>query len=125
MDNLITAGELAKLASTTKRTILFYDEKGVLKPVKVNSSKYRFYLERQILDYKMILLLSTLGVSLGEMKQYLNKKGNLVQLFDDKKVLIRKQVKLLEFNLKNLNKFQNNLRTNGTMVDPEIKIVSP
>ena len=101
MDNLITAGELAKLASTTKRTILFYDEKGVLKPVKVNSSKYRFYLERQILDYQMILLLSTLGVSLGEMKQYLNKKGNLVQLFDDKKVLIRKQVKLLEFNLKN------------------------
>lgn len=125
MDNLITAGELAKLASTTKRTILFYDEKGILKPVKVNSSKYRFYLERQILDYQMILLLSTLGVSLGKMKQYLKKKGNLVQLFNDKKALIGKQIKLLEFNLKNLNKFQNNLRANGTLINPEIKVLSP
>lgn len=125
MDNLITAGELAKLASTTKRTILFYDEKGILKPIKVNNAKYRFYLERQILDYQMILLLSTLGVSLGEMKQYLKKKGNLAQLFNDKKVLIKKQIKLLEFNLKNLNKFQNNLKANGTMVDPEVKVLPP
>lgn len=125
MDNLITTGEFAKLASTTKRTILFYDEKGVLRPVKVNNSKYRFYFERQILDYQRILLLSNLGVSLGEMRQYLKKNGDLVQLFNNKKELIRKQIKLLEFNLKNLDKFQNNLMENGTMVDPEIKILSP
>ena len=125
MDNLISTGEFAKLASTTKRTILFYDEKGVLKPAKVNNSKYRFYFERQILDYQRILLLSNLGVSLGEMRQYLRKNGDLVQLFNNKKELIRKQIKLLEFNLKNLNKFQNNLKENKTMFDPEVKILSP
>lgn len=125
MDNLITAGELAKLASTTKRTILFYDEKGVLKPVKVNSSNYRFYQERQILDYQRILLLSTLGVSLDEMKTYLKKNGDLAKLFDDKKELIEKEIQLLEFNLKNLTKFQSNLKANGTMVDPKIKVLQP
>ena len=109
MDNLITAGELAKLASTTKRTILFYDEKSVLKPVKVNSANYRYYVESQILDYQRILLLSTLGVSLGEMKKYLKKNGDLTHLFDDKKELIEKEIRLLEFNLKNLTKFQVNL----------------
>jgi DNA-binding transcriptional MerR regulator len=125
MDNLITAGELAKLASTTKRTILFYDEKDVLKPVKVNSANYRYYLESQILDFQRILLLSTLGVSLDEMKKYLRKNGDLAKLFDDKKELIEKEIKLLEFNLQNLTKFQANLKANGTMVNPEIKVMAP
>jgi DNA-binding transcriptional MerR regulator len=125
MNNLITAGELAKLASTTKRTILFYDEKSVLKPVKVNNANYRYYLESQILDYQRILLLSTLGVSLDEMKKYLRKNGDLAKLFDDKKELIEKEIKLLEFNLKNLTKFQANLKANGTMVYPEIKVIAP
>lgn len=125
MDTFITAGELARLASTTKRTIHFYDEKGVLKPVKVNSANYRYYLERQILDYQRIHLLSTLGVSLGEMKKYLRKNDDLTQLFDDKKELIEKEIQLLEFNLRNLIKFQANLKENGTMVNPEIKVFSP
>lgn len=124
MDNLITAGELAKLASTTKRTILFYDEKGVLTPVKVNSANYRYYLERQILEYQMILLLSTLGVSLGEMKKYLRKNGDLAKLFNDKKELIEKEIRLLEFNLHNVMKFQANFKANGTMVNPEVKVLS-
>lgn len=125
MDNLITAGELAKLASTTKRTILFYDEKGVLKPVKVGSAKYRYYDQRQILDYQRILLLSTLGVSLDEMKKYLRKNGDLAKLFDDKQELIKKEIRLLEFNLQNLTKFQSNLKANGTMVNPEVKVIPP
>lgn len=125
MDKYITAGELAGLASTTKRTIHFYDEKGVLKPVRVNSKKYRCYEESQVLDYQMILLLSTLGVSLDEIKKYLKQKGKLPQLFDDKKVLIQKQIDELQFNLNNLNKFLANLKSNGTMVDPQIKTLSP
>jgi len=125
MDNLITAGELAKLASTTKRTIHFYDEKDVLKPVKVNSANYRYYLESQILDFQRILLLSTLGVSLDEMKKYLRKNGDLAKLFDDKKELIEKEIRLLEFNLQSLTKFQTNLKANGTMVNPQIKVMVP
>jgi DNA-binding transcriptional MerR regulator/effector-binding domain-containing protein len=125
MNNLVTAGEFAKLASTTKRTIHFYDEKGVLKPVKINKSNYRYYLESQILDYQRILLLSTLGVSLDEMKKYLRKNGNLTKLFEDKKDLIEKEIRLLEFNLQNLVKFQSNLKENGTMVKPQVKVLPP
>lgn len=123
MDNLITAGELAKLATTTKRTIHFYDEKGVLKPVRISGANYRYYQERQILDYQRILLLSTLGVSLDEIKKYLGKKGNLANLFDDKKELIEKEIRMLEFNLQNLITFQRNLKVNGTMVNPEVKVL--
>ena len=123
MDNYITAGILAQLASTTKRTILFYDQKDVLKPVKVNNVKYRFYLERQVLDYQRILLLSTFGVSLREMKRYLRNNGDLTKLFDDKKELIEKEIRLLEFNLQTLIKIHRNLKANGTMVNPEVKFL--
>jgi DNA-binding transcriptional MerR regulator len=34
----ITAGEFARLACTTKRTILWYDQKGILKPTKIGES---------------------------------------------------------------------------------------
>ncbi len=124
MNNLITAGELAKLASTTKRTILFYDEKGILRPAKVNSKKYRFYEEKQVLDYQMILLLSTLGVPLEEIKKSL-KKGNISDLFNAKKEMIKKEINNLSFNLKNLNKFMTNIKSNQTMVNPKIKILKP
>ncbi len=123
MDKLITAGEFAKWACTTKRTILFYDQKGVLKPYKVNNEGYRSYLERQILDYQRILLLSSLGVSLDEMRQHLEQNGDLVQLFDEKKEMIEKEIRQLEFNLTSLTKFQANLKANGTMISPEVKVI--
>lgn len=122
---LITAGELAKIASTTKRTIHFYGERGVLKPVRINSKKYRLYEERQVLDYQMILLLISFGVPLGEIKKYLKKKGNLSELFNDKKLSMQKQIDRLQFNLNNLNKFLVNLKENGTMVNPQVKTLSP
>ncbi|AKM79119.1 MAG: hypothetical protein UX85_C0003G0084 [Candidatus Beckwithbacteria bacterium GW2011_GWB1_47_15] len=125
MNNLITTGELAKLASTTKRTIHFYDEKGVLKPVKINQSNYRLYQERQVLDYQMILLLSTLGISLEEIKRYLKNKGNLSNLFSEKKHLIKNEIERLKFSLNNIEQYLSNLQSNGTLVDPEIKTIDP
>jgi len=125
MDNLITAGVLAKLAGTTKRTIHFYDEKGVLRPVKINTSKYRLYREQQVLDYQMILLLSTLGVSLNEIRRYLSKKGHLSDLFHDKKPLIKDEIDRLRFNLTNIERYLTNLENNGTLVNPEIKKIDP
>lgn len=73
MEHYVTAGEFAKLATTTKRTIHYYDEKGVLEPAKIGDNRYRLYHERQILEYQMILLLSNLGVTLSDMKKYIKK----------------------------------------------------
>ncbi|MGI5826090.1 MAG: hypothetical protein ACOX50_01605 [Patescibacteria group bacterium] len=64
-----------------------------------------------------------LGMSLDEMKKYLKKDGDLTKLFDDKKKLIEKVIRLLEFNLKNLTKFQSSLKANVIMISPEIKVL--
>ena len=125
MKNYLLAGELAKLASTTKRTIHFYDELGILKPVKIGSNGYRGYSQEQVLDYQKILLLTTLGVSLKEIENYLKKKGDLSQLFAEKKALIKQQIQDLKFSLDGLERYSLNLETNRTMVNPKVKILKP
>lgn len=121
MNNYITAGELARLAGTTKRTILWYDELGIIKPIEISPAGYRNYTESQVLDYQMILLLTTLGVSLKEIKT----KNDLKSLFEEKKVSIKNQIDDLQFNLKSLEKFMSNLGANKTLIKPEIKVLKP
>ena len=125
MKKYLTAGELAKLAGTTKRTILFYDEKGVLKPIRVNKKGYRCYSEKQVLDFQKILLLTTLSVSLDEIRVYIKSKGTLAELFNEKRVDIEEEVDRLKFNLDSLNRYANNMSQNKTMVDPRIVTLDP
>ncbi len=124
MDNYITAGELAKLACTTKRTIIWYGEKGVLMPKKVLNNGNRLYLEKQVLEYQKILLLTRLGISLDEIHKYLKSRGNLNDLFEHKKILIKKEIDKLSFNLKNMDKYSMNIKNNGTMIEPRIKVIN-
>jgi len=121
MNNLITAGELAKLAGTTKRTILWYDKLGIIKPAETSPEGYRYYLETQVLEYQMILLLTTLGVTLKEIKD----KNDLQTLFNEKKASIKSQIDSLKFGLDNLEKFMSNLDNNKTLIKPEIKTLKP
>lgn len=121
MQNLITAGELAKLCGTSKRTILWYAELNILVPKMIEENGYRFYGEEQVLEFQMIHLLTTLGVSLNEIKE----KNNLVKLFEEKREDIKKQIETLQFSLKNLDKFGENLKENKTMIMPEIRKIKP
>lgn len=117
----ITAGELARLAGTTKRTILWYDHLGILKPQEISSEGYRYYSESQVLEYQMILLLTTLGVTLQEIKS----KNDLQSLFAEKKLSIKNQIDDLRFHLKNLDTYLTNLGQNRTLIKPEIKDLPP
>lgn len=126
MGKLLTAGGLAKLATTTKRTIQYYDEVGILKPHRINSKGYRGYLETQVLDFQMILLLTTLGLPLKDIHQFIKKrKKGISELFNKKKPEIEKQIRALEFNLKSIDKFLTNLKANGTMINPQIITMKP
>ncbi len=125
MNKFITAGELAKLAGTTKRTVLWYDQKGVLKPKEVSIRGVRLYGEVQVLDYQKILLLTDLGVTLKEIKEYLDKNDDIRDLFETKRNYIKREIGKLTFNLKNIDRFTKNIKSNGTMIKPEIKVMKP
>ena len=123
MEKLITAGELAKLACTTKRTIHYYDQKNILKPVRVDPQGYRYYRESQVLDYQMILLLQTYGVSLVEITNFVKTRRNLYQLFQEKKFQVQHKIFELQSYLNNIDHYMGNLKQNGTMVSPRITTV--
>jgi DNA-binding transcriptional MerR regulator len=70
-----TAGEFAKLTSTTKRTLHFYDSKGLLKPSSYSEKGYRTYSDEDLFRLHQILTLKYLDYSLEEISEYLEQDG--------------------------------------------------
>jgi len=62
-----TAGEFAKKAGVTIRTIRFYDNKGLLKPSSVSEAGYRLYTDEDFAKLQRILTLKYLGFSLEDI----------------------------------------------------------
>ena len=50
-----TIGEISKITNLNKKTLRFYDEKGILKPLKRDEyNNYRYYSEQEILKALVI-----------------------------------------------------------------------
>ena len=62
-----TAGEFAKKAGVTIRTIRFYDSKGLLKPSSLSKAGYRLYTDEDFAKLQRILTLKYLGFSLEDI----------------------------------------------------------
>ena len=60
---LMTISQFAKAVGTTRRTLIFYDQKGVFKPQKIMANGYRYYSYEQIYKMNFILGLRDLGLS--------------------------------------------------------------
>ena len=56
--------ELADMAGVSTRTLRYYDEIGILKPVRKNSSGYRIYGPEEVDRLQQILFYRELGVDL-------------------------------------------------------------
>lgn len=66
-EKLYTAGEFAKKAGVTIRTIRFYDSKGLLKPSSITDAGYRLYTDEDFAKLQRILTLKYLGFSLEDI----------------------------------------------------------
>lgn len=66
--------ELAKLAGVSARTLRYYDELGLLKPLYVSEAGYRFYGEDELNLLQQILFYRERGFELKYIKNILYKK---------------------------------------------------
>ncbi|MBU0976263.1 MAG: MerR family transcriptional regulator [Patescibacteria group bacterium] len=123
MTNLLSAGEFAKLARTTKRTIVWYDEKGILEPYKVEDNGYRYYVPRQIIDFQVISLLRQLDFSITDIQEFLKDSRSLKALFKSKQELIGNELRKLRLKLDSIEEYYRNLGTGDLLVKPRIKLV--
>lgn len=72
---MLKISEFAKLAKTTRRTLIFYDEKGIFSPAKVSSNGYRYYEPDQLYQFELISGLRDLGLSLNDIQLILSSDG--------------------------------------------------
>lgn len=86
-----TVNKLAKLAGVSTRTLRYYDELGILKPARINSSGYRIYGEAEVDMLQQILFFRELDVSLDNIKLIITSEN-----FDKTKALKEHHEKLLE-----------------------------
>jgi DNA-binding transcriptional MerR regulator len=85
-----TVRKLAALAGISARTLRYYDEFGILKPARINSSGYRIYGQKEVDTLQQILFYRELGVELERIKEIITSPQ-----FDLISALIEHREKLL------------------------------
>jgi len=67
-----TVRKLAGIAGVSPRTIRYYDEVGLLKPVRINSSGYRIYGRKEVDRLQQIMFYRELGFSIEKIKEIID-----------------------------------------------------
>ena len=82
----LTTGEFAKICNVKKHTLFHYDDIGLLKPDYYDENGYRFYSYSQLNLFYFISMMKELGMSLDEIKFYLNSRTpeQMEELFTSK-----------------------------------------
>ena len=70
-----TVQKLGRMAGVSTRTLRYYDEIGILKPARINSSGYRIYGKAEVDRLQQILFYRELGVSLESIMDILSSKS--------------------------------------------------
>ncbi|MEN6459931.1 MAG: MerR family transcriptional regulator [Syntrophomonas sp.] len=86
-----TVQKLSQMAGISTRTLRYYDEIGILKPARINSSGYRIYGQKEVDRLQQILFYRELGVSLERIKDIIT-----ASTFDGIKALKEHREQLLE-----------------------------
>lgn len=64
-----TVQKLARLAGISARTLRYYDEIGILKPARINTSGYRIYGQAEVNRLQQIMFYRELGLALDSIKE--------------------------------------------------------
>src|SRR5262245_17529327 len=71
---LLTTGEMARCSNNTLRTMRFYEEEGILRPVRRTDGGHRLFDKRELDRLMLVTDLRAAGLSLDEIKQILEVK---------------------------------------------------
>jgi DNA-binding transcriptional MerR regulator len=84
---LYKIGKISKLYNISTDLLRYYEKEGLIKPQEIKENGYRYYSARQIWKLNTIRGLRNLGVSLGEIKIYIEERST------------KKSLELVEFQL--------------------------
>lgn len=115
-----TVQKLAQIAGISTRTLRYYDEIGILKPARINSSGYRIYGREEIDRLQQILLYRELEMSLEEISRIISSPSfdALQALKEHRENLLAKRQRL-DLLISNVEKTIASSEGRIIMTDPE------
>lgn len=115
-----TVQKLSEIANVSTRTLRYYDEIGILKPARINSSGYRIYGREQVDRLQQILFYRELGVSLDKIKAILESPSfNRVEALKEHRLKLLEKQQQIEKLIANVNKTISEAEGETKMADKE------
>lgn len=82
-NELMLIGEIADFFGITRKAMRLYEKKGIIKPVKVDTTNgYRYYSAEQVQQLNALIELKALGFSLDEIKMIIDGKISKTPLLE-------------------------------------------
>ena len=105
---LYKIGDFSKKTGLSIRTLRYYDEIDLFKPLEIDLfTNYRYYSEKQLEDLNIINDLKDCGFTLEEIKKYLNNFNNEIMLERKKELL--KDIKQTEEKIRKVEYLRNRI----------------
>ncbi|MEH2944293.1 MerR family transcriptional regulator [Lachnospiraceae bacterium KK002] len=107
--NLFSIGEFSKLAKINVKCLRYYDQLGILKPVLIAESGYRYYSPSQIILVDAIQLCIDLGIPLKRFHEYYDEANSHLyynKLFEDGSRLAEQKYQQIKNRLARLDQMQ-------------------
>ena len=82
-NELMLIGEIADFFGISRKAMRLYEKKGIIKPVKVDTTNgYRYYSAEQVQQLNALIELKALGFSLDEIKMIIDGKTSQTPLLE-------------------------------------------
>ncbi len=107
MENYLSIGDMAKIRNINVQSLRYYEKLGILIPAYINpESGYRYYSLEQIMILDTIILSIDLGITLKDLKKYVDEDGQLEfeRLLKDGKQLANEKMRKIESNIDSINR---------------------
>lgn len=105
---LYKIGEFSNMTGQSVKTLRYYDDIDLFKPIDVDLfTGYRYYSTDQIYDLELINVLKSVGFSLEEIKN--NWDSFTVDLFNEKKDELLKDIEIKQKAIKKIDELKSNL----------------
>ena len=125
---MIKIGDFSKISHVTVKTLRYYDELGLLKPVQVDpSTGYRYYAAAQFSQLQRILALKDLGLSLQLVARLLESDltaSQMVGILRRRKVELRQEVSRQQATLDRIEARLKEFEQENTMTTIDVTIKS-
>ena len=100
-----TVQKLARLAGVSARTLRYYDEIGILKPARINSSGYRIYGKKEVEILQQVLFYRELGVDLENTREIITSPDfNALQALHEHRQKLLEKKEQLDLLIANVNR---------------------